>query len=122
MPTITENIQQVRNRISAGAARCGRDPRAITLCAVSKTVPVERIREAIEAGIRDFGENYYQEAREKLDLLPPDLRWHFIGHLQTNKAKYVVGRFVLLQSVHSIELGRELARRAETHGIVQRVL
>jgi pyridoxal phosphate enzyme (YggS family) len=122
MDTIADNIRRVQERIAVAADRCGRDPADITLVVVSKTVSAERIREAVEAGIRDFGENYYQEAREKLDLLPADLHWHFIGHLQTNKAKYIVGRFALVQSVDRIELAQELSRRAESRNIVQPVL
>jgi pyridoxal phosphate enzyme, YggS family len=122
MSTIAENIDRVREQIAAAAQRSSRDAASITLCAVSKTVPVERIREAVEAGIRDFGENYYQEVREKLDLLPQEVRWHFIGHLQSNKAKYVVGRFVLIQSVDRIELAQELDKRARSRGVVQPVL
>src|SRR6266540_481265 len=122
MSTIADNIAWVNERIAAAASRTGRSADEITLCAVSKTVPVERIREAVEAGIRNFGENYYQEVRDKLDLLPPDVRWHFIGHLQTNKAKYIAGRFALVQSLDRIELARELSRRAESHGVIQPVL
>ena len=122
MSTVEENVLEVRQRIASAALRYARDPAEITLVAVSKTVGVERIREAVEAGIGDLGENYYQEAREKLDLLPSDVRWHFIGHLQTNKAKHVVGRYALIQSVDRIELAKELDRRAERLGIVQPVL
>lgn len=122
MSTISQNIDAIRARITAAAECAGRNPNDITLLAVTKTVPVERIRETIEAGIHDLGENYYQEVREKLDLLPPDVRWHFIGHLQTNKAKYIAGRFALVQSVDRIELATELNRRAESKGIIQPVL
>jgi pyridoxal phosphate enzyme (YggS family) len=122
MSTIAENIKNVQHRIAAAAARSGRESSQITLCAVTKTVDVGRIREAVAAGIRDLGENYYQEAREKLDLLSPEVRWHFIGHLQTNKAKYVVGHFALVQSVDRIELANELGKRAERAGVIQPVL
>jgi pyridoxal phosphate enzyme (YggS family) len=122
MSNIEEKTRNVRHRIAAAAARAGRDPSQITLCAVTKTVEVGRIREAVSAGIRDLGENYYQEARDKLGLLPPDVRWHFIGHLQTNKAKYIAGRFALVQSVDRVELAVELGKRAENAGVIQPVL
>jgi len=122
MSEIALNIEDLHSRIAAAAIRVGRDPAEVTICAVSKTVPVERIREAIDAGVNNLGENYYQEAREKLDLLPKDIHWHFIGHLQTNKAKYVVGRFALIQSVDRIELATEIDRRAKSKEVVQRVL
>jgi PLP dependent protein len=122
MPSISDRVNEVRERMAAAAARAGRDAREITLCAVSKTVPVERICEAVQAGINDLGENYYQEARDKLNLVPPGVRWHFIGHLQTNKAKAVVGQFALVQSVDRMDLASELSRRAEARGLVQPVL
>lgn len=122
MFSIADNVAHVQERIAQAAERAGRDPAGITLVAVSKMVEPARIREAVEAGIRDLGENYYQEAREKMTLLGPDIRWHFIGHLQTNKAKHVVGRFALVHSVDSEVLARELGRRAQAAGIVQPVL
>lgn len=119
---IRDNIAQIRQQISQAATRAGRDPSDITLTAVTKTVEPARIREAYDAGIRDFGENYYQEARDKLDQLPPDIRWHFIGHLQSNKARNVVGSFALIQSVDSLNLAKEIDRRAAAHGIRQPIL
>jgi len=122
MGSIATNVADVRARIARAATAVGRDPSSITLVAVSKTIPPDRIREAWEAGIVDFGENYYQEARAKIAELPKQIRWHFIGHLQTNKAKYVAGRFALVQSLDSEELALELARRASATGVVQPVL
>jgi PLP dependent protein len=122
MPSIADNIADVQEKIARAAQRAGRDPDEITLVAVTKTVERARIQEALNAGVTDLGENYFQEARDKLPLFSSNVRWHFIGHLQTNKAKYVAGRFVLVQSVDSEELGRELGRRAEQGGIVQDVL
>lgn len=117
-----DNIARVRERIARAAERAGRDPATITLVAVSKTVEPAHIREALEAGIRDLGENYYQEARDKQPLFGPEARWHFIGHLQTNKAKYVAGRFFLVQSVDSEALALELGKRAQAAGTTQAVL
>jgi PLP dependent protein len=122
MTFIAENIARVRDRIVRAAEKSGRDPSGITLVAVTKTVNVERIGEAVQAGVTDLGENYYQEARDKLPLFGPEVRWHFIGHLQTNKAKYVAGRFPLVQSVDSEALAQELGRRAVQAGGVQDVL
>jgi pyridoxal phosphate enzyme (YggS family) len=90
--------------------------------AVTKTVDPGRIREAVESGIPDLGENYVQEARQKLALFGPDVRWHFVGHLQTNKAKYIPGAFHFVHSVDSVVLARELDRRAGQKEIVQNVL
>ncbi|MGC8667117.1 MAG: YggS family pyridoxal phosphate-dependent enzyme [Chthonomonadales bacterium] len=122
MSSIANNIAEVRARIARAALSAGRDPKDITLVAVSKTVDTERIREAWEAGITDFGENYYQEVRTKMQELPRQIRWHFIGHLQTNKAKYIAGRFALVQSVDREELAEELGRRANAAGCTQPVL
>lgn len=105
------------------AARCGRKPESIRLVAVSKNVSVEKIREAIEADISIFGENYIQEARNKIDTLSSfDISWHFIGHLQTNKAKYAVKLFDLIHSVDSLKLARELNKEAKKINKIQPVL
>ncbi len=122
MDSIETRIARVRERIARAAARTGKAEGDITLVAVTKTVDPERIAEAHRAGIADFGENYYQEAREKLPLFGPEVRWHFIGHLQSNKARAVVGRFTLIQSVDSQPLGREIGLRALQAGCVQPVL
>jgi hypothetical protein len=98
-------------------------PAGVTLVAVSKTHPAEAVREAHAAGQRDFGENYAQEWREKADALAdlPDLRWHFIGGLQTNKVKYLAGRVAAIHTVDRIELAREISRRFAAKGAVARV-
>jgi len=120
---IKDNIAQIRRRIEQAAARCGRDPASVRLLTVSKTVSAERVTEAIDAGIRLLGENYIQEAREKIDTLrgSPAV-WHFIGHLQTNKARFAVGLFDLIHSVDSIKLARELDKQARRQGKVQPIL
>lgn len=122
MNSIQANLIALQERIATVCHRIGRDPQSIRLVAVSKGVPVERVREAYHCGLRDFGENYWQEAREKLALLPNDIQWHFIGHLQTNKVKYVVGRFHLLHVVDRVSLMQEIQRVASNRGIVQPVL
>jgi len=123
MSTIAHNLQQVRDAIEKAALSCGRDPASVKLVAVSKTVPPERIRQAVEAGATDLGENYIQEAREKTEALKNTaLTWHFIGHLQSNKAKYAVRLFELVHSVDDLNLAEELDRRARAMGKIQKVL
>ena len=109
---IKKNINEIEKRIADAAARVGRDPNSIKLMAVTKTFPVERIREAMEAGLTLFGENYVQEAREKIPAIGNAVSWHMIGHLQTNKAKYVVHLFDCIHSVDRLDLAKELDKRA----------
>jgi pyridoxal phosphate enzyme (YggS family) len=117
MGAIEENLLKVKERIDNAATRVGRDPAQITLIAVTKTVAIERIREAIAAGMIAFGENYVQEARNKIDEIGrTGLQWHFIGHLQTNKAHYAVRLFDLIHAVDSIKVARELSKRASAEG------
>jgi len=119
MDEIGKNLSQVRERMERAATRTGRDPGEIRLIAVSKTVPIERIKEAIAAGAMIFGENYVQEARHKIEEIGrTGIQWHFIGHLQTNKAKYAVKLFDLIHSVDSIKVARALDTRAAAEGKV----
>jgi pyridoxal phosphate enzyme (YggS family) len=122
MPTIAENLAGVRERIEAAARRSGRDPERVRLVAVSKTVDPERVRQAIGAGAKILGENYVQEAQKKIEVLGHEVAWHFIGHLQTNKAKVAAGLFDCIQSVDSVNLAQELGRRAKQRGKVLPVL
>jgi pyridoxal phosphate enzyme (YggS family) len=121
MGTIAENLKMVRGRIDAAAKRAGRDPSSIQLVAVSKTKTAEEIIEAYKAGQRRFGENYAQELREKHEHLTtgpgsrvpgPDIEWHFIGHLQKNKAKIVAPIASWIESIDSMELAEALDKRA----------
>lgn len=121
-PSLSERWQSLQARIAAACARAGRNPAEVRVVAVSKGAPIERIAEAYALGLRDFGENYWQEARAKLDALPHDIQWHFIGHLQTNKVKYVVGRFALIQVVDRVSLLQEVQRVAQKRGLTQPVL
>lgn len=106
-------IEAIHHRIEKAAISAGRKPASVRLVAVSKTVPVEQVRAAIQGGITLLGENYIQEAREKIEALQElPVAWHFIGHLQSNKAKYAVRLFDLIHSVDSIKLARELDRQA----------
>jgi pyridoxal phosphate enzyme (YggS family) len=111
---IAERVAAVRQRISRAAARAGREADSIGLVAVSKTFPAEAVRAAFEAGLRDFGENRVQEAEPKIvalsDLAARGLRWHLVGHLQSNKARRAAALFERIQSLDSLELGRRLAR------------
>lgn len=116
---IARNIAHLRERIAQAARRAGRTATDITLVAVSKTMPPETIRQAYDAGIRHFGENYVQEALPKINhalLRLPDIQWHFIGHLQTNKVRYAVGRFALIHSVDSLRIAQALGQRATQTG------
>jgi len=109
-------------RIEKAARNAGRDPSKVKLVAVSKTVEVARIKEAIEAGVSILGENYIQEAQKKIEETGKSVSWHFIGHLQSNKAKYAVRLFNMIHSVDSIPLAEELNRRAEQAGQMMKVM
>jgi pyridoxal phosphate enzyme (YggS family) len=124
MSQIKENLLKVMERIEDAARRVGRDPREVKLVAVSKTVESARIRETIEAGVSILGENYVQEAQKKIEEIGRPacterfgegrpVAWHFIGHLQSNKAKYAVRLFDMMHSLDSLPLAEELNRRAE---------
>jgi len=120
---ISDNLKRVKNRIAEAALQCGRQPESIRLVAVTKTVPVEKIREAREAGVDVFGENKVQEALEKIDRLGSEgIHWHFIGHLQKNKVRHVVGRFELIHSVDSVDLARLIHLKSVEQGGVAPIL
>jgi PLP dependent protein len=109
---IAQRLANVREQVAGAARRAGRDPAAVRILLASKTQPADAIRAAYAAGARDFGENYVQEAASKQDALAdlPELRWHLIGHLQTNKAREAARRFVLIHSLDSARLAKALAR------------
>lgn len=122
--SVRDGLSRVRDRIADACARVGRDPAGVTLVAVSKRHPAERVREAYAAGQRVFGENYVQELVEKADALA-DLdgaRWHFIGHLQRNKAKLLARPGMVVETVDSERLAAELDKRAASAGLVLPVL
>ncbi|MEP0767169.1 MAG: YggS family pyridoxal phosphate-dependent enzyme [Fimbriimonadia bacterium] len=108
--TIAQRVAQVRERIAAACMRAGRDPSDVTIVAASKSRTPDEILEAYRTGILDFGENYWQDARTKIEACLPNIRWHFIGVLQSNKAKYVARHFQVLQSLHSLELAVTLSK------------
>ena len=122
MSDIAANWRVVRERVDRACERAARDPKTVTIVAVSKTHPIEAVRAAFAAGATDFGENYAQElASKRAELGPNDaLRWHYIGRLQRNKAKLVAGQVALVHAVDSLELAQELAKRAG--GVVQPIL
>jgi len=121
MPAVAARYEAVRRQVADAADVVGRDPADIRIVAVTKTVGIEEIRHALDAGIRDFGENRVQEFLGKYGLFP-DANWHFIGSLQTNKVKDVVGRAHLIHSVDSCRLLEEIAHRASLAGVVQPLL
>lgn len=119
---IRENLEEVRKNISEAISKSGREAEDVCLIAVSKTKPAELLLEAYEAGVRDFGENKVQELTDKYEKLPKDIRWHMIGHLQTNKVKYIVDKAFLIHSVDSVKLAKEISKEAVKKGLVCRIL
>ncbi len=120
---IQENYRQIEARVAAACEKAGRAREEVTLVAVSKTKPEEQIRELMEIGGRDFGENKVQDLCKKMEDIPGENRWHFIGGLQRNKVKYLVGRPIcLIHSVDSIKLAQEIQKEAEKKGVTVPVL
>ena len=109
---ISKNLEYVETRIEEACRRAKRDRNEVTLIAVSKTKPVPDLEEAYRLGVRDFGENKVQELVEKAEVLPKDIRWHMIGHLQRNKVKYIVDKVCLIHSVDSLRLAEEISKEA----------
>jgi hypothetical protein len=122
MASIAENLERVGEQIAQAAAQAGRAIDEIELVAITKTHPVEKVREAIEAGQTLFGESRIQEARAKIPALPSSLRWHFVGHLQKNKIRHALPQFEMIHSVDSLSLAQEMNRIAEEEGLHPRVL
>lgn len=112
MDSIADNLDRIRQRIHDACDACGRSPGEVTLVAVSKTVDVERIRAAYDAGHRDFGESRLQEAIPKIEALPKDIQWHFIGKLQSNKARKAASLFRILHTLESTEQLKEIEKGA----------
>jgi pyridoxal phosphate enzyme (YggS family) len=122
MIDVAGNWQRVCDQAAAAAVRADRDPRSVRIVAVSKTKPVEMIEQAIAAGVTDIGENYVQEAAEKIPHITAPVTWHMIGHLQRNKVARAVELFDVIHTVDSVALGVALARRGEQRGRPVRVL
>ncbi|MBM6750581.1 YggS family pyridoxal phosphate-dependent enzyme [Mediterraneibacter glycyrrhizinilyticus] len=119
---LKERLQEVEEKISAACERAGRSRDEVTLIAVSKTKPVETLKEAYDLGIRVFGENKVQELTQKYEALPKDIHWHMIGHLQTNKVKYIIDKVDLIHSVDSLKLTQTIEKEAEKHNLVKDIL
>jgi len=117
MTNIGANLRSIRERMGAACSRCGRDPLSVCLIGVSKTVPASLVRAGVEAGLTVLGENYVQEARSKMEELSDlAISWHFIGHLQSNKARMAVESFDWIHTVDRVSLARELDRQAHRQG------
>lgn len=114
---IKENLKEVEARVENACRRAGRSPLDVTLIAVSKTKPVSMIREVMETGIVDFGENKVQELCDKTEQIPEKLNWHLIGHLQRNKVKYIIGKVCMIHSVDSLRLAQEIQKEADKHRV-----
>ena len=119
---LKDSLNEVKKNISEACKRAGRDPKDVTLIAVSKIKPVEMLSEVYNEGVRDFGENYVQELVDKIEIMPKDIRWHMIGHLQRNKVKYLVGKVACIHSVDSIRLAEEINERSVKSGIVTEIM
>ncbi len=122
MTDVAGNWRRVRDRAAEAAVRAGRDPRSVRIVAVSKTKPVELIEQALAAGVTDVGENYVQEAAEKIGRIAAPVRWHMIGHLQRNKAARAAELFDVIHTLDSVRLASALARHGEQRGRPVRVL
>ena len=119
---IKDNLEEVRSRVKLATLRAGRKEEDVTLIAVSKTKPVEMLKEVYDLGVRDFGENKVQELVSKYEELPADIRWHMIGHLQTNKVKYIVDKAYMIHSVDSYKLAKEISKEAVKINKVVKIL
>lgn len=119
---IGDNLRRVQENIQQACKRSGRIPQEVTLIAVSKTKPLPMLKEAYEAGVRDFGENKVQELLDKIPLMPEDARFHMIGHLQRNKVKYIVDKVYMIHSVDSFRLAEEISKEALKKGVKVRIL
>ena len=119
---LAENIKTVEKNIKEACARANRSASDVTLIAVSKTKPVDMLCEVYDTGMREFGENYVQELVEKIDRLPKDIHWHMIGHLQTNKVKYIIDKVDLIHSVDSMKLAETIEKEAAKKNLTANIL
>ena len=119
---VIENLKKVEDKITAACLRAGRAREDVTLIAVSKTKPESMVEEAYSVGQRDFGENKVQEICRKIEVLPQDIRWHMIGHLQRNKVRQVVGKACMIHSVDSLNLAKTIEKEAAKHDVVANIL
>ena len=119
---LKENLEEVEEKIAKACERAGRAREEVTLIAVSKTKPIEMLQEIYDEGIRDFGENKVQELTEKYEVMPKDMKWHMIGHLQRNKVKYIVDKVALIHSVDSLRLAETIENEAAKHNVTVPIL
>lgn len=119
---LTENVIEVEKHVQAACDRAGRSRDEVTLIAVSKTKPVSDIEEVLTTGILDYGENKVQELSDKYEVLPKNIRWHMIGHLQRNKVKYIVDKVAMIHSVDSLRLAETIEKEAEKKNVVVPIL
>lgn len=119
---IKDNIAEVEKIISETCIESSRNREDVTLIAVSKTKPIEMLQEAYDYGCRDFGENKVQELVDKYELMPKDIKWHMIGHLQRNKVKYIVDKVALIHSVDSLRLAEEISKEAVKKNVIVHIL
>lgn len=119
---VAENLAQVQKNINKSCNKINRDPNEVTLIAVSKTKPVEMLKEAYDAGARVFGENKVQEIVDKYDQMPSDVKWHMIGHLQRNKVKYIVDKVAMIHSVDSLRLAETIEKEAAKKAVIVPIL
>ena len=120
--SLKSNYQNVQNEIKSACERSKRTFEDVVLIAVSKTKPVEMLQEIYDCGCKDFGENKVQELIEKYEVLPKDIRWHMIGHLQTNKVKYIVDKVYMIHSVDSVKLAKEISKEACKKNVTVKIL
>ena len=119
---LKDNLKKVQDNLLSTCKQAGIDPKSVTLIAVSKTKPVEMVNEIYAEGVRDFGENKVQELVDKYEVMPKDIRWHLIGHLQTNKVKYIVDKVYMIHGVDSLKLAKEINKEAIKHHIKVNIL
>lgn len=120
--SIEENITEVKRRVEEAAKKAGRNPEDVLILAVSKTIDVPRIKEAVQCGLNSLGENRVQEIMDKYEPMGEGINWHLIGHLQTNKVKYIIDKVCLIHSVESLKLAEEINKKAEKAGIIMDIL
>lgn len=119
---LRENLKNVEENIARACDKAGRRRKDVTLVAVSKTKPVEVLKEAYDLGVRVFGENKVQELLDKYEALPKDIEWHMIGHLQTNKVKYIIGKVAMIHSVDSLKLAQTIEKESAKNNCVTKIL
>lgn len=117
MEDFKKNLEVIEENICNACKKAGRNRDEVTLIAVSKTKPVEDLQAVYDLNIRDFGENKVQELKDKIEVMPKDMKWHMIGHLQRNKVKYIIGKVELIHSVDSLRLAEEISKQAKKNNV-----